>query len=141
MPRLVEMTLSGVAPLCASNQMSLLQSRIGERQAEEDQMHYVILASHSAEVCPTGNAKTKALLQEVAPQIPNMSDKHGVKILAGPFANREHVVVVIAEADRSEAIDGFLVESRLAQWNTVRILPSLPMEAAMQEIEEGTSLF
>ena len=104
-------------------------------------MHYVILASHSAEVCPTSNAKTKSVLLEVAPQIPVIADKHGVNIVAGPFANREHTIVVIAETDRSEALDTFLVETQLTQWNTVRILPSLPMEAAMREIQEGASLF
>ena len=104
-------------------------------------MHYVVLASHSAEVCPTGNAKTKALLQEVAPEIPVIAGKHGVNILAGPYANREHMVVVIVETESSEALDTFLAETRLTQWNTVRILPSLPMEDAMREIEEGTSLF
>lgn len=104
-------------------------------------MHYVILANHTAEVCPTSNAKTRTLLQEVAPEIPGIAGKHGVNILAGPYANREHTVVVIVETESSEALDTFLVETRLAQWNTVRILPSLPMEAAMREIEEGTSLF
>jgi hypothetical protein len=104
-------------------------------------MHYVILASHSAEVCPTSNAKTKTLLLETGPEIPALAGKHGVNIVAGPFANREHTVVVIVETARAEALDSFLVDTRLAHWNQVRILPSLPMEAAMREVEEGTSLF
>jgi hypothetical protein len=62
-------------------------------------------------------------------------------MLAGPFTNREHMVVTIVETDRPEALDEFLVESRLSQWNQVRILPSLPMDASMRELEEGTSLF
>lgn len=104
-------------------------------------MHYVVLASHSAEVCPTSNAKTKALLLDVAPQIPGIAGKHGVNILAGPYANREHTIVVIVETEHSEALDTFLVETRLTQWNTVRILPSVSMEEAMTELQEGTSLF
>ena len=104
-------------------------------------MHFVVLGSHSAEVCPTSNAKSKALLLEIGPQIPAIADKHGVKIVAGPFINREHLTVVIAEAGRAEALDAFVVESRLAQWNTVRVIPSHPMEVGMQEIVEGTSLF
>jgi uncharacterized protein with GYD domain len=104
-------------------------------------MHYVVLGTHTAEVCPTSNAKTKALLLEVGPQIPDLAAKHGVNILAGPFANREHTVVTIVEADRAEALDTFVVESRLAQWNTVRIMPSVPMQQAMQELQEATSLF
>jgi uncharacterized protein with GYD domain len=81
------------------------------------------------------------VLLEVAPQIPSIADKHGVNILAVPFANREHMVVVIVETERPEALDTFLVETRLSQWNQVRPLPSLPMKEAMRELEEATPLF
>ena len=104
-------------------------------------MHFVILGTHSAEVCPTSNAKTKALLLEIAPQISTLAEKHGVNIVAGPFANREHTLVVIVETDRADALDSFLVDSRLSQWNQVRILPSVPMEQAMRELQETASLF
>jgi uncharacterized protein with GYD domain len=50
----------------------------------------------------------------MAPQIPAMAEKHGVNIVAGPFVNREHTVVVVVETDRAEALDSFLVEARLA---------------------------
>jgi hypothetical protein len=104
-------------------------------------MHFVVLGTHSAEVCPTSNAKTKALLLEIAPQMTDLAAKHGVNIVAGPFANREHMLVVIVETDSAEALDSFVVESRLAQWNQVRILPSVPMQGAMQELQEATMLF
>jgi hypothetical protein len=51
------------------------------------------------------------------------------------------MLVVIVETDRAEALDSFLVESRLSQWNQLRILPSLPIQEAMQEVQEATSLF
>jgi uncharacterized protein with GYD domain len=92
-------------------------------------------------VCPTSNTKTKALLLEVGPQVPALAEKHGVNIVAGPFANREHMLVVIVETDSAEALDSFVLESRLAQWNQVRILPSVPMQQAMQELQEAPSLF
>ncbi len=104
-------------------------------------MHYVILAEHAGEICPTSNAKTKALLLEIGPQIPKLAEQNQVKILAGPFVSREHVAVVIVEADRAESLDNFLMESRLPQWNRVRVLPSLPMDQAMQEVGASTSLF
>jgi len=34
-----------------------------------------------------------------------------------------------------------LADSRLTQWNQVRILPSVPMEQAMRELQETASLF
>lgn len=104
-------------------------------------MHYVVLGVHSAEVCPTSNAKTRALLLEMAPQIPQIADQHGVNIVAGPFVNREHTTVVIVETERSEALDAFLVATRLHQWNRLRILPSFPIQEGMKDVQEGTSLF
>jgi len=104
-------------------------------------MHFVVLGTHSPEVCPLSNAKTKALLLEIGPQVFNLAEKNGVNIVAGPFVNREHTVVTIVETERSEALDDFLVESRLAQWNQLRILPSLPMQEGMQQIQEATPLF
>ena len=104
-------------------------------------MHFVVLANHSPEICPTSNAKTKDLLLELAPQIPGIAQKHGVNIVAGPFFNREHLAVVIVETDRAEALDDFLVDSRLAQWNQVRILPSRSLQEGLMELQEGTSLF
>jgi hypothetical protein len=104
-------------------------------------MHYVILGEHSAEVCPTSNAKTKALLLEIGPQIPKIAEQNGVKIVSGPFVNREHTTVLIVESDRAEDVDAFLVQTRLPQWNRMRVIPSLPMEEGMKDVVEGTSLF
>ena len=104
-------------------------------------MHFVLLAEHTAEVCPMSNAKTRDLLLQTAQDIPNIAQRNGVTIVAGPLVNREHLVVVVVEGDRPEAIDRFLVESRLPQWNSVRILPSLSIEDGMKDVQESTPLF
>ena len=104
-------------------------------------MQYVVLGEHSAEVCPSSNAKTRALMMEVGPQIAKIAEQNNVKIIAGPLVNREHTTVVIAETDQAENLDAFLVESRLSQWNRIRILPSLPVEEAMADINNQTALF
>lgn len=104
-------------------------------------MHFVVLGSHSPETCPLSNAKTKALLLEIGPQIPDIAKQHGVNIVAGPFVNREHTTVVILETENAADLDAFLGASRLHQWNQLHILPSLPMEEGMKEIQEAASLF
>jgi hypothetical protein len=104
-------------------------------------MHYVILAEHGAHECPTSNAKTKALLKELGPQIPKIAEQHGVTFVSGPFVNREHVTVAVVQADRAEDIDRFLVESRLHQWNRVRVIPSMPMAEGMQDLDAAPSLY
>jgi hypothetical protein len=104
-------------------------------------VHFVVIATHSPDICPTSNAKTKGLLLELAPQIPGIAQKHGVNIVAGPFVNREHMAVTIVDTDRAESLDDFLVDSRLAHWNQVHILPSRSLQEGLTEIQEGTSLF
>ncbi len=104
-------------------------------------MHFVVLGEHSAEVCPTSNAKTKALLLEIGPQIPKIAEKHKVNIVAGPFVNREHLTVTVVETERAESLDDFLVESRLHQWNTLRVIPSQTMAEGMADLAGETPLF
>jgi hypothetical protein len=104
-------------------------------------MHYVVIGEHSAEVCPTSNATTKALLLEMAPQIPKIAEQNGVNILSGPFVNHEHTTVVVVETDRPENLDAFLVETRLPQWNRVRVIPSRTIADSMKQLQEGTALF
>ena len=106
-----------------------------------DEMHYVVLGTHSPEICPLSNAKTKALLLEIGPQISDIAKQHGVNIVAGPFVNREHTTVVIVETERADHLDAFLGASRLHQWNQLHILPSLPLEEGMKDLQEATSLF
>jgi hypothetical protein len=104
-------------------------------------MHFVLLAEHSADVCPLSNAKTRDLLLQTGPEIPGMAERNGVTLVAGPFVNRQHMTVVIVEADRAEEVDGFIHEARLDQWNAVRVIPSTTMEESMQEIQDSASLF
>jgi hypothetical protein len=116
------------------------RSEADERQ-KEAKMLFVLMAEHTAEVCPLSNATTKDLLLQIAPEIPNIAQRNGVTIVAGPFVNREHLVISVVEADRADSVDQFLHEARLAQWNSVRVLPSLSMAEGLKEIQESTSIF
>jgi uncharacterized protein with GYD domain len=78
---------------------------------------------------------------KLAPEVPAIAERTGVNIVAGPFVNREHTMVAVVESDRAENVDRFLVETRLHQWNQIRILPSLPIEEGMKDVQEGTPLF
>jgi hypothetical protein len=104
-------------------------------------LHFVLLAEHSAEVCPTSNSKTRDLVLQIGPNIPAIAERAGVTMVAGPYVNRDHLTVAVVEADKAENVDQFLVETRLHQWNTVRIMPSMPIQEGMKDLEEGEMLF
>ncbi len=61
--------------------------------------------------------------------------------MAGPFVNRERTIVVIVEADKSENVDRFLMETQFGHWNSVRVLPSLTMEEGIKEVQAQTPIF
>ncbi|MBT2440131.1 hypothetical protein J7E93_08380 [Streptomyces sp. ISL-36] len=104
-------------------------------------MHFVLLATHDPEVCPTANATTRDLMLKTAPDMLNLAQKAGVDLVAGPFVNREHTIVTVVRSDKVEDVDRFLMESRLPHWNSVRVLPSLTMEEGLAEIEAQTPIF
>ena len=80
-------------------------------------MLFVLLAEHNAEVCPTSNATTRDLLLKIGPEVPSIAERAGVKIVARPYVNREHLSVSVVEADTADAVDDFIVGTRLHQWN------------------------
>jgi hypothetical protein len=47
-------------------------------------MHFVLLATHTADVCPLSNSKTRDLMLQTAPQIPDIAERNGVTMVAGP---------------------------------------------------------
>jgi uncharacterized protein with GYD domain len=70
-----------------------------------------------------------------------IAETAGVKIVAGQYVNREHLIVTVVDAGDSESVDRFLVESRMSHWNSVRVLPSLSMEEGMAEIRNQPAIF
>ncbi len=105
-------------------------------------MIYVLIAEHSPDICPTANAKVRDLMVKGAAEMPNLAKHHGVKVLSGPWVNREHVSVLVAESETAEGLDRFLSESGLAQWNRVRVLPSVSlMEDGLKEVQHAKTIF
>ncbi|MFG3001637.1 hypothetical protein [Streptomyces sp. NPDC048340] len=104
-------------------------------------MIFILLASHAADKCPLANATTRHLILETAPKFPQLAQSADVQLVAGPYVNREHTVVVVMRSKKAENVDRFLHESRLDQWNTIRVIPSLTLEAGLLEIEASTPIF
>jgi hypothetical protein len=68
------------------------------------------------------------------PEMPNIAKKLGINIAAGPLVSREHLIVTVAEAQSVDAIDKFIVETGLEQWNRVRIIPVQTMQESMPQL-------
>lgn len=55
--------------------------------------------------------------------------------------NREHETIIVTESESAEAIDRFIMESGLEQWNKVKVLPSQPLEEGMKDLDRQKPIF
>ena len=97
---------------------------------------------HPPDQCPTANSKIRQLMLEKAPQIPQMAEKLGIRIVAGPYVfASEHEGIIIVEAPGVEVINQFALQSGLGQWNAVKVAYAQPIEEALQQLEGLTPIY
>ena len=99
---------------------------------------YVVRLSHPPESCPSSHSKIRQFIQNKSPELPTISERLGVKIVAGPFVlGSEHEGLAIVETDRVESVNDFLLESGIAQWNSVRVSMAQPLQAALAQLNNA----
>ena len=96
---------------------------------------YVVRSVHTSDQCPASNSKIRNLVVSGAATIPQLAEKLGVKILIGPLVlASEHEGITVVEAANVEAVGQFVLQSGMAQWNSVRVTASQTQQDALQEL-------
>ena len=85
---------------------------------------FAVIADHPPNLCPTSNAQTKKIMKEGAGQIPQLAEKLGINIVTLRVFGPDHIILAVVEADDIESVRDFALQSRLMQWNTVKINPT-----------------
>lgn len=97
---------------------------------------YVLRLSHPPDQCPTSNSKVRELFVKVGKDTPQLAQKLGIKLLAGPLIlGSEHEAVVVVDTDKVETVQEFIIQSGLVQWNSVRVTQAMSLEEAAQTLE------
>lgn len=104
-------------------------------------MQFVILAEHAPQMCPTANAKTREMMKKGSKEIPAVAQKLGVKILTLRVFGGDHIVMAVAEANDIERVREFIMESRLIQWNTIKIHATWSLEEALEKADKLPPIF
>jgi hypothetical protein len=102
---------------------------------------FAVTAEHPPELCPTANAQTRQILREGAGQIPQLAAKLGVNIGTLRVFGPDHIILAVVEADDIESVRSFALQSRLMQWNTVKIHATYSMEEAIAALDEVDTIF
>ena len=102
---------------------------------------FAVIAEHPPNLCPTSNAQTRQLLKGSASQIPQLAEQLGVDIGTPRVFGPDHIILVVAEADDIDSVRNFALQSRLMQWNTVKIHATYSIEEAVAMIDEVEAIF
>jgi hypothetical protein len=102
---------------------------------------FAVIAEHPPDLCPTSNARTRQIMQEGAGQIPQLAEQLGVNIVTLRIFGPDHIILAVVESDDIESVRDFAFQSRLMQWNTVKIHATYSMEEALGLIEDAETIF
>src|SRR4030095_1781918 len=102
---------------------------------------FAVIAKHPPELCPTSNAHTRQMLKEGAGQIPQLAEQLGVNIVTMRIFGPDHHILAGVEADDIDSVRKFALQSRLMQWNTVKIHATYSMEEALPLIDSVEPIF
>ena len=102
---------------------------------------FAVTAEHPPDLCPTSNAQTRQILKEGAGQIPQLAEQLGVNIVTLRIFGPDHIILAVVEADDIDSVRDFALQSRLMQWNTVKIHATYSMEEALGLIEAAETIF
>ncbi len=102
---------------------------------------FALIAEHPPDLCPTSNAQTRQILKEGAAQIPQLAEQLGVKIGTLRIFGPDHIILAVVEADDIDSVRNFALQSRLMQWNTVKINATYSIEEAVAMLDEVEAIF
>ena len=102
---------------------------------------FAVIAEHPPELCPTANAQTRQMMKEGAGQIPRLAEQLGVNIVTLRIFGPEHIIVAVVEAEDIDSVRDFVFQSRLMQWNTVKVNATYSIEEAVGMLDDVETIF
>jgi predicted RecB family endonuclease len=102
---------------------------------------FAMIAEHPPDLCPTANAQTRQMMQQGAGQIPQLAEQLGVNIVTIRIFGPDHIILAVVEADDIDSVRNFALQSRLMQWNTVKIHATYSIEEALALLDEVETIF
>ena len=98
---------------------------------------YVLVADHNPEICPSSNAKSRARMMEgLNPEnAEKVAQSLGLATVFGPVhLDPSHRTLCVFEAESIEAVNKWVIETGLFQWNTVEVSALTPLEEMLSTI-------
>lgn len=100
---------------------------------------YGISGSHTTEACPlNNNSSAKLILQAKTQNIEEMAQKYKINKIVGQFHSAlEHTFLWIVDAEDPHFIQQFCIESGIASFNAVKIIPLITFQQVIETVEKA----
>jgi hypothetical protein len=102
---------------------------------------FAIIAEHPPDLCPTSNAQTREILKQGAGQIPQLAEQLGVSIVTLRVFGPDHIILAVVESEDIDSVRDFALQSRLMQWNTVKIHATYSLDEALVLVDKVEVIF
>ena len=101
-----------------------------------------VYGSHTTEVCPWNNIDTaKGILQVVGSDIESAAKKFKIETIVGQYHSAlEHTFLWILDAEDPHLIQQFCVETRIASFNALKIVPLITFNEVVEGLKNIHSL-
>ncbi len=129
----VEELLTAIAPA-----LLLVHSRLSTGGSHGN---LAVTAEHPPHLCPTSNAQTRQILKDGAGQIGQLAEQLGINIVTLRIFGPYHIILAVVEAKHIDPVRDFALQSRLMQWNTVRIHATYSIEEALALLDTVEPIF
>jgi hypothetical protein len=102
---------------------------------------YGVIFTHPPNVCPISNKASREMAKKGFAELPNISQKYKVKMIAYYHFDPGHLAVGIFESENSESLRDMLVESGFMHWCDMTIYPITPVEKILQAIDKIPTIY
>jgi hypothetical protein len=93
--------------------------------------------THNPESCPLNNKPNKKIFMQFENKMKTNMKKHKIKKILGFYMSAlEHLWVIILEAESAHDIENLCLETGIASFNTVKIVPMNTLEGVMRKLKQ-----
>jgi len=106
--------------------------------------HYAVIADHSPDICPGSNARSRARAMEGtgAENMQRVAAEVGLSYVLEPqHLDPSHRVIAVVDAPSIEAVNTFVFDTGLFQWNTVETYALTPIADLMARLMDVPTVF
>ncbi len=101
-----------------------------------------IYGSHTTEMCPLNNIEiAKTIVEQLEKGIEEQAKNYKINSILGQYhSGLEHTFLWIVDAEDPHLIQQFCIESKIASWNAIKIVPLVTINEVAEVLKTVHSL-